>query len=184
MHADCHNLIRTPQCGQSLELERQAEGIIELESRIEVAEAERDAARGQMQAMTPRPGLPPGMALPSQLGPQGTAKFVTALTKHRWCSPISCSRIAKLAAVEAKHSLPVGSLSTLLSPICMPADEILGVQSSEPIIIHGMVQAVLGCLPPIASSGIDVALRSPLLSPDIRVSSSTLLRHVQDMAPL
>ena len=56
-----------------------------LESRIEVAEGERDAAREQMQAMTPRPGLPPGMALPGQLGPEGTAKFMAALTKHRWC---------------------------------------------------------------------------------------------------
>ena len=70
---------------QGAELEKQAEGIVVLESRIEVAEGERDAAREQMQAMTPRPGLPPGMALPGQLGPEGTAKFMAALTKHRWC---------------------------------------------------------------------------------------------------
>lgn len=68
---------------QGLELEKQAEGIIELESRIEVAEGERDTAREQMQSMTPRPDLPPGMALPRQLGPQGTAKFAAALIKHR-----------------------------------------------------------------------------------------------------
>ena len=70
---------------QGAELEKQAEGIVVLESRIEVAEGERDAAREAMQAMTPRPGLPPGLALPSQLGPEGTAKFMAALTKHRWC---------------------------------------------------------------------------------------------------
>ena len=70
---------------QGAELERQAEGIVVLESRIEVAEGERDAAREAMQGMTPRPGLPPGMALPGQLGPEGTAKFMAALTKHRWC---------------------------------------------------------------------------------------------------
>ncbi len=60
--------------------------MIELESRIEVAEGERDAAREQMQTMTPRPDLPPGMALPMQLGPQGTGRFAAALTKHRWRS--------------------------------------------------------------------------------------------------
>lgn len=68
---------------QGLELEKQAQGIIELESRAEVAEGERDAARYQMQAMTPRPGLPPGMLLPGLLGSEGTAKFVAALTKNR-----------------------------------------------------------------------------------------------------
>lgn len=70
---------------QGAELEKQAEGIVVLKSRIEVAEGERDAAREQMQAMTPRPGLPPGMALPGQLGPEATARFMAALTKHRWC---------------------------------------------------------------------------------------------------
>ena len=51
-----------------------------------MAEGERDAAREQMQNMTPRPDLPPGMALPRQLGLQGTGRFAAALTKHRWCS--------------------------------------------------------------------------------------------------
>ena len=74
-------------CWQGLELEKTAERIIELESRIEVAEGERDAARDRMQTMTPRPGLPPGMALPGQLGPEGTARFATALTKHRRALP-------------------------------------------------------------------------------------------------
>ena len=83
---------------QGAELEKQAEGIVVLESRIEVAEGERDGAREAMQAMTPRPGLPPGMALPGQLGPEGTAKFMAALTKHRWCRhPLLVSAVLHIA---------------------------------------------------------------------------------------
>ena len=86
-----HELFPCPSAVQGLELEKQAGGIIELESRIEVAEGERDAAREQMQTMTPRPGLAPGMALPGQLGPEGTARFGAALVKHRWRSLSWCT---------------------------------------------------------------------------------------------
>ena len=48
--------------------------------------------------MTPRPGLPPGMALPGQLGPEGTAKLMAALTKHRWCRhPLLVSGVLHIA---------------------------------------------------------------------------------------
>ena len=64
--------------------------------------------------MTPRPDLPPGMGLPRQLGPQGTAKFATALTKRRWHSASCCMVFSDLAlsgahadqGVSAAHSGP------------------------------------------------------------------------------
>ncbi|EIE22924.1 hypothetical protein COCSUDRAFT_64043 [Coccomyxa subellipsoidea C-169] len=65
------------------ELERQAEHMVEVESRAEVAEGERDAALDRMQLMTPRPALPPSIELPSTLGPEGSAKFLAALNKFR-----------------------------------------------------------------------------------------------------
>jgi hypothetical protein len=66
------------------ELERQAEHMVEVESRAEVAEGERDAALDRMQLMTPRPALPPSIELPNTLGPEGAAKFLAALNKFRW----------------------------------------------------------------------------------------------------
>ena len=89
---------------QGLELEKQAEGVIELESRIEVAEGERDAARAQMQAMTPRPDLPPGMVLPRHLGPQGTARFAAALTKHRSPALSCCTVFSSLLSSAPRHA--------------------------------------------------------------------------------
>ena len=66
------------------ELERQAEKMVEVESRAEVAEGERDAALDRMQLMTPRPSLSPLIELPSTLGPDGSAKFVAAVNKFRY----------------------------------------------------------------------------------------------------
>ena len=68
---------------QMVELERQAEHMVELESRAEVAEGERDAALDRMQAMTPRPPLSAAIELPHLLGPEGAAKFASAVDKHR-----------------------------------------------------------------------------------------------------
>lgn len=70
-------------CAQMAELERVGDAAVDLESRAEVAEGERDAALERMRAMTPRPALPAGMHLPTALGPAGTAKFVAAVTRHR-----------------------------------------------------------------------------------------------------
>ncbi len=85
---------------QMAELERQAEHMVEVESRAEVAEGERDAALDRMQLMTPRPALPPSIELPSTLGPEGSAKFLAALNKFRYIpSPSS----------HASHRAPHGT---------------------------------------------------------------------------
>ncbi|CAL8464737.1 g4272 [Coccomyxa elongata] len=68
---------------QMAELERQAEHMVEVESRAEVAEGERDAALDKMALMTPRPALSPTIDLPKSLGPEGTSKFLAAINKHR-----------------------------------------------------------------------------------------------------
>ena len=137
VHADCQRCLETSQHWQGLELER--EGIIELESRIEVAEAERDAARDQMQVMTPRPGLPPGMALPSQLGPEGTAKLVTALAKHRWRSLASCSRDCRDCNCRGETQPASGLLQHPALATLHACRRMLALQSLEPIIIRGLV---------------------------------------------
>ncbi len=69
---------------QMAELERQAEHMVEVESRAEVAEGERDAALDKMALMTPRPALSPTIDLPKSLGLEGTAKFLAAINKHRY----------------------------------------------------------------------------------------------------
>jgi hypothetical protein len=100
---------------QMAELERAADAAVELESRVEVAEGERDAAQERMRAMTPRPALPPGMHLPAALGPAGTARFIAAVTRHRCrmghvpTSSVASSRVG-LASSESvlRSSLPVG----------------------------------------------------------------------------
>ena len=74
---------------QMAELERQAEHMVELESRAEVAEGERDAALDKMHLMTPRPSLSPSIDLPNQLGPEGASKFLAAINKHRSVPPAS-----------------------------------------------------------------------------------------------
>lgn len=65
------------------ELEQQAEHMVEVESRAEVAEGERDAALDKMALMTPRPALSATIDLPKSLGPEGTSKFLAAINKHR-----------------------------------------------------------------------------------------------------
>lgn len=72
------------------ELERQAEHMVELESRAEVAEGERDAALDRMQLLTPRPPLSAAVELPDQLGPEGAAKFLAAVNKHRQRANCTC----------------------------------------------------------------------------------------------
>ena len=57
-------------CEQAAELERTADAMVELESRADAAEAQRDAALDAARALTPRPPLPPAMPLPRALGPR------------------------------------------------------------------------------------------------------------------
>lgn len=65
------------------ELEHQAEHMIEMESRAEVAEGERDSALDKMQLMTPRPSMSPSIDLLGSLGAEGNSVFLAALNKHR-----------------------------------------------------------------------------------------------------
>ena len=68
---------------QTAELEAAADALVELESRAEVAENERDAALAAARSLTPRPGLPAALPLAQRLGPAGAARLDEALQHFR-----------------------------------------------------------------------------------------------------
>jgi len=70
-------------CAQLVELEAAADALVELESRAEVAEGERDAAVAAGRALTPRPGLSAALPLAQRLGPAGAARLEQALQLFR-----------------------------------------------------------------------------------------------------
>lgn len=75
------------ECGVQLaELEQTADEMVALESRAEMAEAERDGAAEAMAAMTPRPArpLPAAQAV---LGTEGLALLQTVVLHYRCALP-------------------------------------------------------------------------------------------------
>ena len=74
---------------QMAELEAAADALVELESRAEVAESERDAALAAGRSLTPRPGLPAALPLAQRLGPAGAARLDEALQLFRCGSSVS-----------------------------------------------------------------------------------------------
>ena len=68
---------------QMAELELAADALVELESRAEVAENERDAALEAGRSLTPRPGLPAALPLVQRMGPAGAARLEESLRQYR-----------------------------------------------------------------------------------------------------
>ncbi len=94
-----------------VELEAAADALVELESRAEVAEGERDAALAAGRALTPRPGLSAALPLAQRLGPAGAARLEQALQLFRCgggrdCGSESCrQRRAVVLRHAAVHAL-------------------------------------------------------------------------------
>lgn len=83
-------LLVFPQTGQQLtlllqayeqmaELEKEADQVLTMQSRLELANNERDAAIAKAEGLTPRPGVKAFEGLT----PEGTAKLDEALALHR-----------------------------------------------------------------------------------------------------
>lgn len=90
---------------QMAELEAAADALVELESRAEVAESERDAALAAARSLTPRPGLPAALPLAQRLGPAGAARLDEALQRFR-CGCLESGRMALLRSAwspRARH---------------------------------------------------------------------------------
>ena len=87
---------------------------MELESRAEIAEDERDVALSKLRVCTPRPPLNLGH-LPSILDPADLKNFQEALSKFR-CLSLVCSGIKKIM-VRAHDLIHCRNLSACM-PVC------------------------------------------------------------------